>query len=74
MRVDKEKLAKLLEKNDEELWADVVRMASEKGFELPKAPPPKAEMDKMRSAVSGGGVMDLARAAKILNDYRKGVK
>ncbi len=74
MRVDKEKLSKLLEKNDEELWADVVKMAREKGFELPKAPPPKTEMDKMRSAVSGGGAMDLARAAKILNDYRKGVK
>ena len=74
MKIDKEKLSNLLAKNDEELWAEVVKMAREKGFELPKAPPPKAEMDKMRTAVSGGGAMDLARAAKILNNYRKGVK
>ena len=74
MRIDKEKLAKLLEKNDEELWREVVTIAAEKGYALPKNPPPKSEMDKMRAAVSGGGPLSLAKAAKLLDNYRKGGK
>ncbi len=72
MMVDKEKLAKLLEKNDEELWREVVSLAAKKGFSLPQTPPPPKEMERMRAAVAHGGTFNLARAAKILDDYRKG--
>ena len=74
MKIDKEKLEKLLEKNDEELWREVVSLAEKKGFSLPKNPPPKEEMAKMRAAVSHGSSFNLAHAAKILNDYKKGAK
>ncbi len=74
MRVDKEKLAKLLEKNDEELWKEIVSLAEKKGFAMPKDPPPKSEMDRMRAAVAHGGTFNLAHAAKILDNYRKGAK
>lgn len=71
MKIDKEKLAKLLEKNDEDLWREVVILADKKGFKLPSAPPPKSEMEKMRAAVAHGGTFNLAKAAKILDNYRK---
>ncbi len=74
LKIDKEKLAELLEKNDSDLWAEVVSLAEKKGFALPKDPPPKDQMDKMRAAVAHGGNFNLARAAKILDNYRKGAK
>lgn len=74
VKIDKEKLAKLLEKNDGDLWAEVVSLAENKGFTLPKNPPPKEQMDKMRAAVAHGGTFNLAQAAKILDNYRKGAK
>ncbi len=72
MKVDKEKLEKLLEKNDEELWGEIVSLAEKKGFALPPSPPPPSEMARMRAAVAHGGTFNLARAARILDDYRKG--
>ncbi len=72
MRVDKEKLAELLKKNDDELWREIVSLAEKKGFSMPKNPPPKEQMDKMRAAVAHGGTFNLAHAAKILDNYRKG--
>ena len=72
MKIDKEKLAKLLEKNDQELWREVVLLARSKGITLPENPPPKSEMDKMRAAVSHGSTFKLAEAARILDKYRKG--
>lgn len=71
MKIDKEKLAKLLEKSDEELWREVVSIAESKGFKLPKTPPAKSEMDKMRAAVSHGSGFKMAEAVRILDKYRK---
>ena len=71
MKIDKEKLSKLLEKNDEDLWREVVTIAGAKGFKLPATPPPKSEMDKMRAAVSHGSGFKLAEAVRIIDKYRK---
>ena len=74
MRVDKEKLTELLKKNDDDLWREVVSLAKTKGFTLPENPPPKEQMEKMRAAVAHGGTFNLAKAAKILDNYRKEAK
>ena len=41
MKIDKEKLEKLLEKDDAELWREVITIARGKGLNLPDTPPPK---------------------------------
>ena len=74
MKIDKEKLERLLEKNDEELWREVVKVAGAKGLRLPETPPPKSEMDKMRAAVSHGSGFRLAEAVRIIDRYRKDSK
>ena len=74
LKIDKEKLEKLLKKNDDELWLEVVRVAGSKGLKLPSAPPPKSEMDKMRAAVSHGSSFKLAEAMRIVDKYRKEAK
>ncbi len=71
MKINKEKLQKLLEKSDEELWREVVLVAKEKGLALPQNPPPKSEMDKMRAAVAHGSSFRLAEAVRIIDRYRK---
>lgn len=74
MKIDKEKLEKLLEKDDAELWREVVTIARGKGLNLPDTPPPKSEMDKMRAAVGHGSGFRLAEAMRIIDKYRREMK
>ena len=71
MKIDKEKLERLLEKNDEDLWREVVMLAKSKGITLPENPPEKSQMDKMRAAVKHGSSFRLAEAVRMLDKYRK---
>lgn len=72
MKVDKEKLDKLLAMNDEELWEQIRRIAQDHGISLPSRAPEPSEMQKLRGAVSHGARVNLARAIKIINDHKKG--
>lgn len=74
MRVDKEKLAAMLEKDDEALWGEVRRIAKSHGFTLPEAAPPSSEMAKLRATVGDGSKINLGDAARIINSYKRGMK
>jgi hypothetical protein len=74
MRIDKEKLRQMLSRDDESLWCEIRRIAKSHGFDLPEKAPPKSEMDKLRSTVGDGSRLNLGDAAKIINNYKRGMK
>lgn len=73
MMVDKEKLNALLAMSDGDLWREVRKIADSHGFTLPESAPPPSEMQKLRGAVSGSSSLNLGKAVKIINDYRRSV-
>ena len=71
MRVDKEKLQGLLALPDEELWAEIVKIGGKYGFTLPNTPPPKEQLNKLRSTAKNDRI-NAAEAIRILGSIRKG--
>lgn len=71
MRVDKEKLDKLLSLPDEALWAEIVRLAGTYGFDLPKKTPTKEQLSKLR-ATANNDKIKAAEAMKLLNSIKRG--
>ncbi len=74
MKIDKEELKRLSEKNDTELWKEIQRIAGSHGYTLPTASPSPAELEKIRRALSGAEKMNLVDAARILNNCKKNSK
>lgn len=71
MRFDKTKLEALAAMPDDQLWAEIVKIADGFGYALPKQTPPHSELEKMRSAVKSERI-NVSEALKIANKYRKG--
>ena len=71
MRINKEEMAKLAEKNDEELWREIQAIAKKYGYALPSGVPPKESMAKIRSTLLGAEKLSLGDAAKILSAYKR---
>jgi len=71
MRINKEEMAKLAEKNDEELWREIQAIAKKHGFTLPSSVPSKENMAKIRNTLLGAEKLSLGEAAKILSAFKK---
>ena len=71
MRFDKSKLEALAAMPDDQLWAEVVRIADGFGYALPKQTPPHSDIEKMRNAVRSEKI-NVSEALKIANKYKKG--
>ena len=74
MKINKEMLSEITKGSDEELWATIKGIATRYGIKLPDGVPPKAEMSRLRAALSGTDKMSLVSAMEILNTYRRGKK
>ena len=71
MKINKEKLAALAALPDDALWAEIVKMTSAYGLDLPKKTPSHTELEKLRETINGKS-LNLFEASKILKNYRKG--
>ncbi len=71
MQFDSDALHKLLAHSDEELWMVIRQIAKANGISIAEAPPPKAEMAKLRELLSGAGGTDYQSALSMLAAYRK---
>ena len=71
MKIDKEKLDRLVGMSDSELWGEIRKIAKGHGFTLPEKTPDSAEMSKIRGAISGGAKLKLGEAVRILNEYKR---
>ena len=70
MRFDKNQLQALAALPDDELWREVVKIASSFGYSLPEQTPSHNDLQKMRDAISGQKI-SITDAAKLLNQYKK---
>jgi hypothetical protein len=71
MKIDKEKLMELSKKSDGELWSAIGEIAARHGYSLPKASPPKAEMDKIRAIMGNADKINMRDAMRILQEYKR---
>lgn len=71
MKIDKEKLKKLAEKSDADLWQEILRIAKGHGYSLPETMPKHEDMERIRRAFTGAEKISLSDAAKIMNSYKK---
>ena len=70
MKFDKEKLEALASLPDDNLWAEVVRIADGFGYSLPKEAPPHAELEKMRKAVKSDKI-NIAEAMRVVSRLKR---
>ena len=71
MRFDKAKLEALAAMPDDQLWAEVVKIADGFGYALPRQTPSHADLEKMRDAVRSEKI-NVSEALKIVSRYKKG--
>lgn len=71
MKIDKEKLKKLAQKSDADLWSEILSIAKNHGYSLPEKMPKHEDIEKIRRALSGAEKISLSDAAKIMNSYKK---
>ncbi len=71
MRFDKRQLEALAALPDDELWREVVKIASSYGYSLPTTTPSHENLEKMRSVVREQKI-NPSEAIRLLNQYKKG--
>ena len=74
MKIDKTKLDAMLKLSDEELWQEIRAVAKGKGINMPERMPNKAEISKVRSALSEAEKLNLASAMRLVNELKRGDK
>lgn len=71
MKIDKSELRALAEKSDEELWAEIKRIADEHGYKLGDISPRAEDLAKVRSALRGTERLNMREAIRLINSYKK---
>ena len=70
MRIDREKLKRLTELDDNALWAEIVGMAKSMGFSIVEKVPNSEDMQKIRSLLDADKINPYS-AMKIMKNYKK---
>ena len=71
MNFDASALQRLLSESDEKLWQTICKIATLNGISLAAATPPKEEMAKLRTLLSGAGGISYEDALKTLENYKR---
>ena len=71
MEINQSTVNKMLAMSDDDLWRSIRLIASTSGIKLDNGPAPRAEMEKIRSALSSVTGADVNEALKILSKNRK---
>ncbi len=71
MKINKEELKQLADKDDASLWAEIFKIASEHGYSIRKDPPTHSDMEKIRGAMRGVEKINLKDAMRMMNNYKK---
>ena len=74
MKMNKDDMRKMAEKDDAELWAEVQKIAASKGFNLGNITPKHEDIEKVRRALLGLERLSLSEATRIINAYKKGTR
>ena len=71
MKINKEQLKMMADKNDSELWGEIHKIATSHGYKIPSDAPSHTDMERIRGALRGTEKINLADAARIMNSYKK---
>jgi hypothetical protein len=74
LKLNKESLRALCEKDDRELWESIRNIAKEHGYTLSEGAPSKEQLARVRSILSGEVKFSYGEAMRLLNEYKKGAK
>ena len=74
MKFDANAMAALLALDDAALWEQIRRIAASAGLTLSEAPPPHAELERLRALLRGAGQADIAEAMRTVARFREGGK
>ncbi len=70
MKLDRDKLTKMVSLPDDELWKKVVEIGKTHGFIMPEKTPPHEELEKLRAMARDGMKLNAISALKMINKYR----
>lgn len=73
MKLNKTVTDRLASLPDDQLWAEIRKMAAGYGLALPERSPTSEELDKVRSALNIGQI-NVGDAMRIVNEYKRGRK
>ena len=71
MRIDKTKLTELTRLSDDEFWKKIREITAPYGVSLPEKTPKKNELDALRLALNDSDSFSLAKAMKLIKDYKR---
>ena len=71
MKINNEKLARLADLKDEDLWQSMLGIAAGHGQKINAPMPSHTEMDRIRRILRGEERISLGEAMKILSTYKK---
>ena len=71
MEIKPEMLEKILKEDNAHLWEIIRRVGAMNNIALPATPPPKEEMEKLRTLMKSG-TLDYSEAVKVLSRYKRG--
>ena len=71
MKIDNDKMKKMAQKSDNEMWAEILSLAKAHGYDLSGKTPTKEELEKIRRALSGVEKISLSEATRLINNYKK---
>ena len=72
MKINNEKLKKLADLNDAELWKSMLEMAGSHGQRISSPMPSHSDMERIRRIMRGEERISLGEAMKLLNSYKNG--
>ena len=71
MKINTEKLSKLADLGDEELWQSMLSIAGSHGQRINAPMPPHEDMERIRRIMRGEEKISLGEAMKLINSYKK---
>ena len=74
MKIDKEKLKKLSELSDEELWRELSSLIKGYGISLGEKTPTHEELMRVRRIFLGEEKISMREGMKLINKYKNGDK
>ena len=70
LKIDKEKLEKMLSMTDDELWREIRVICERVRIAVPTQTPPHEKLEELR-AVARGGKISFSEAMRMLADYKR---
>ena len=71
MKINNEKLARLADLNDKELWESMLGIAGNHGQKISAPMPPHEDMERIRRILRGEERISLGEAMKLISSYKK---